>query len=37
MSFGHDAALLAVLKEADDPAIGRPCRLDVLLYSRPVQ
>ena len=35
--FGHDGALLAVLEEANDPAVGGPSALDVRLGSRSVQ
>ena len=35
--FGHDGALLAVLEEANDPAVGGPSALDVRLRSGSVQ
>ena len=37
VSFGDDGALLAVLEEANDPAVGGPSALDVRLGSRSVQ
>ena len=35
--FGHNGALLAVLEEANDPAVGGPSALDVWLGLRSVQ